>query len=786
VSLTVTAVNDAPVAQADTGSATEAGGLANASAGTPASGNVLTNDSDVDTGDAKTVSAVSGGTLGAALTGSYGTLTLNADGSYSYVVNETNTAVQALRTSAQTLTESFTYTVQDDALTPATASAVLTVTIRGANDAALISSDARVLVVSQEAQSASGVLTLSDVDGPAAFVAQPGTRGLYGTFTLAADGSWTYTTDGAHKELETGAAYGETFSVTTADGTSRPDAVTITITRAASAAVPAVPPAADLPPAPPAAPPAAATTMTAATGTTSAPPPADTGIVPVVSIPRADAGAEPGRDTRLVDPVLQRQPVNVAGNLGAAASDAPGGITAAEALANLSALVNSLPATAAGGVVPDAGRLSSAGTDPLEGQGSAALQSNDLGFPVARLPAAAASNMQFANDAASTGQHRLFVYEGVGNAHGDALYQLPRDAFAHTDPAAVVKLEARKVNGEPLPSWVQFDPVAGVFSGTAPGGAPIVMDVLLTARDVEGREASVVFKLNLGDAASAPAAAPGAGRPGSVPAGDPTGKPVTGAPGTGAADAAAGDPLSAASFTIALAPAGRAGDAAPGFAGSQLDSTERGFPVTRVAAGAAMQFTGAVDTEARLFVYQGILQARGGAEYRVPRDAFGHTDPGAIVRLEARLWNGDPLPAWLSFDPVSGTFRGTPPAGADAVLELLLIAKDREGREASIDFQLQMGVPEGELGAEAEVDESFILGDGKLPKGEQPVEPSGESGKVAADKESGKVATEKPSQKPVKQAAASFGEQIKASKATRDPLLAKILETKAKPRNARA
>jgi VCBS repeat-containing protein len=84
--------------------AVEAGGVANGTAGTNPSGNVLTNDTDVDTGDTKAVSAVSGtaaGTVGGATAGQYGSLTLNADGSYTYTVNNALPAVQALRTSAK-------------------------------------------------------------------------------------------------------------------------------------------------------------------------------------------------------------------------------------------------------------------------------------------------------------------------------------------------------------------------------------------------------------------------------------------------------------------------------------------------------------------------------------------------------------------------------------------------------------------------------------------------------------------------------------------------------------
>ncbi|TAZ69205.1 DUF4082 domain-containing protein [Rhizobium ruizarguesonis] len=140
VMFTTPSSNTTPTAVADTGDATEKGGVANGSGGVVASGNVLTNDTDPDAGDTKTVTAVvfgaTSGTLGSALTGTYGSLVLNASGAYSYAINESNTAVQGLRQSTNTLSDVFSYTMRDSA--GATATANLTVTIHGANDAPVL------------------------------------------------------------------------------------------------------------------------------------------------------------------------------------------------------------------------------------------------------------------------------------------------------------------------------------------------------------------------------------------------------------------------------------------------------------------------------------------------------------------------------------------------------------------------------------------------------------------------------------------------------------------------
>ncbi|MFC5757550.1 N,N-dimethylformamidase beta subunit family domain-containing protein, partial [Rhizobium sp. GCM10022189] len=140
VMFTTPSSNTTPTAVADAGDATEKGGVANGSGGVVASGNVLTNDTDADAGDTKTVTAVrfgsTSGTLGTALNGTYGSLVLNASGAYTYAVNESNAAVQALRQSTNTLSEVFSYTMRDTA--GATATANITITIHGANDAPVL------------------------------------------------------------------------------------------------------------------------------------------------------------------------------------------------------------------------------------------------------------------------------------------------------------------------------------------------------------------------------------------------------------------------------------------------------------------------------------------------------------------------------------------------------------------------------------------------------------------------------------------------------------------------
>ena len=104
------------------------------------SGNLITGpgtDTDIDIVDTLSVSNVSRGVLsitpdgdGETIAGAYGTLTVFADGTYDYDLNETLPAVQAL-TDDDSLTETFNYTVSDGH--GGSSSATLTLTIDGIN-----------------------------------------------------------------------------------------------------------------------------------------------------------------------------------------------------------------------------------------------------------------------------------------------------------------------------------------------------------------------------------------------------------------------------------------------------------------------------------------------------------------------------------------------------------------------------------------------------------------------------------------------------------------------------
>src|SRR5207237_457467 len=122
-------------------------------------------------------------------TGTYGSLSLAADGSYTYTLN--TAGVQHLAAGA-TVSDSFGYDATDGA---ATSSATLVVTITGVNDAPAAHDDAAGMTEDTATVSGNVLTNDPDVDdGPSPYTALfRSFAGTYGSLSLAADGSYTYT-----------------------------------------------------------------------------------------------------------------------------------------------------------------------------------------------------------------------------------------------------------------------------------------------------------------------------------------------------------------------------------------------------------------------------------------------------------------------------------------------------------------------------------------------------------------------------------------------------------------
>ncbi|MGE0758579.1 MAG: Ig-like domain-containing protein [Pirellulaceae bacterium] len=210
VTVTVTGVNDAPQAVADTafGPAHENQLLSIAAPG------VLANDSDVD-GDAIQARAFTGtSSLGAAVT-------LTSDGSFQYDPRGV-AAFQQMRT-GQSLTDFFAYSIEDvpGQLSASQSVATVTIVVNGQNDAPLAVNDSYVnSPIDEDAvltvPAASGLaVNDSDEEGDAFSVVVVPTQSAAGaTITLNADGSFAYDPRSSNtlQRLAAGATATDTFT----------------------------------------------------------------------------------------------------------------------------------------------------------------------------------------------------------------------------------------------------------------------------------------------------------------------------------------------------------------------------------------------------------------------------------------------------------------------------------------------------------------------------------------------------------------------------------------------
>ena len=167
---------------------------------------------------------------GVAGSNGYGTFAIDASGAWTY---STAPSAHDEFVAGMTYTDSFTVATADGT------SQVITVSILGTNDAAVITGTSTASLTETDAVlTASGELDATDVDGSAAFVAQSGVAGSngYGTFAIDASGAWTYSTaPSAHDEFVAGMTYTDSFTVATADGTSQ--VITVSILGTNDAAV---------------------------------------------------------------------------------------------------------------------------------------------------------------------------------------------------------------------------------------------------------------------------------------------------------------------------------------------------------------------------------------------------------------------------------------------------------------------------------------------------------------------------------------------------------------------
>ena len=154
--------------------------------------------------------------------GTYGSIAL-VNGTWTYTLDNTASNVQALDAGEQ-VTDSFTFTASDNT------TQVVTVTINGSDDSAVVAGSFSSSVTEDGTSTATGTLSISDVDGDdSPSFADDSQSGTYGSIALV-NGTWTYTLDNTASNvqaLDVGEQVTDSFTFTASDSTTQ--VVTVTV-----------------------------------------------------------------------------------------------------------------------------------------------------------------------------------------------------------------------------------------------------------------------------------------------------------------------------------------------------------------------------------------------------------------------------------------------------------------------------------------------------------------------------------------------------------------------------
>ncbi|MFN3228077.1 MAG: putative Ig domain-containing protein, partial [Hyphomicrobiales bacterium] len=285
------------------------------------------------------------------------------------------------------------------------------------------------------------------------------------------------------------------------------------------------------------------------------------------------------------------------------------------------------------------------------------------------------------------------------NVGGDFSFFVSSSTFADVDDA-LLTLSASGPNDTPLPTWLSFDPETGTFSGTPSAGDEGVVEVVVTARDLGGLSVSDQFSVTV-----APVDPDNTAPIVQNPVGDQLVNEEEVVDFTLPPETffdADGDvlTLSAARADGSPLPDWLSFDPATGrFTGTPDDADVGAFDVAVTARDPSGETARDVATVTVLPVNDApTLETPFADQSATPGTALSFVVPGttfadvddATLTLSATLLGGGALPSWLSFDPQTGRFSGTPGAEDAGSIDIVLTARDAAGLSASDQFTLSI------------------------------------------------------------------------------------------------
>ncbi|PLY38669.1 hypothetical protein F164LOC_02305 [Pectobacterium carotovorum] len=298
---------------------------------------------------------------------------------------------------------------------------------------------------------------------------------------------------------------------------------------------------------------------------------------------------------------------------------------------------------------------------------------------------------------------------------GSLSFSVPTGTFTDSDVGDTLTLSATLADGSALPSWLSFNPATGTFSGTPANGDVGSLSIRVTATDGSNAAASATFALTVSNINDAPVVS-GSVAPQSVAQDSPLNFTL---PGGLFTDSDVGDTLTL-SATLAD------GSALPSWLSfNPATGTFSGTPGNGDVGSLSIRVTASDGSDAAVSatfaltvsnindapVVSGSVAPQSVAQdsplnFTLPGGLFTDPDVGDTLTLSATLADGSALPSWLSFNPATGTFSGTPANGDVGSLSIRVTATDGSNAAASATFSMSVtpaavngGDPEFRLGS---------------------------------------------------------------------------------------
>ncbi|RYU60913.1 tandem-95 repeat protein [Methylolobus aquaticus] len=283
------------------------------------------------------------------------------------------------------------------------------------------------------------------------------------------------------------------------------------------------------------------------------------------------------------------------------------------------------------------------------------------------------------------------------NATEDAAFSFTfaADTFADVDLGDTLTYSATLADGSPLPAWLSFDPGTRTFSGSPDNGG--IISVRVTATDSAGAQISDTFDLVVANINDAPTLANAIGDQNATEeaafsftfAADTFTDVDLGDTLTYSATLADGSPLPA---WLSFDPGTRTftGTPANGDVGTltlKVTATDSTGALVSDTFDLVIANTNDAPTLTNAIADQNATEGTA-FSFTFAADTFADVDLGDTLAYSTTLADGSPLPAWLSFDPGTRTFTGTPANGDVGTLSLKVTATDSTGALVSDTFDL--------------------------------------------------------------------------------------------------